>query len=565
MARLLLPALLASSVLATPITPAPSLPTPRLIKRTDDKMDLDGVVSIAQSLLQAAKIPIPKDQLSGIVKGFTDYNSASVVSIISSVVANPTGALNVGGVDIAALTRLVATATPSPSANGIMASNPNLYTPDGPKGPENDRPGFGPENADSNGVYLEGGDCDDADEAAQGSNGATSIVTTTTDSGPGASPSPDTKSPTDGNGDGVAAGGETVNQGPSVSFGNSAGSTTPDNSNGQPINQGPSVSFGNPANSPSTPGESSPINTTTPDGAPGGLRGGPGEEACVPSTITVTATGDIPASFTGTNTPPTGDASDASDASNSSDRPDNTDGLAPGTTPELSPPPPPPAPGSNAVTTDPLDGLGSGGDDGNYAVPGRITPGVNGSDTVITGPKTKNPDGTWSDAGGIVVGPDGSATLTPPSTSETNGTSQGAGSAGGAEAGEDADDADDAGGSSAPVDGTSVTGPSVNFTSPGTSGQALGGTAGTTTSGFGQAVPTGTAGVGAVGLGNTSGPLSGNGTGLVTSVRPVVAPTGTGPTSSAGTVFPSVSEGGRREVEWAGILLVGVAGWMVML
>ncbi|KAF2219494.1 hypothetical protein BDZ85DRAFT_42969 [Elsinoe ampelina] len=505
MARFLLAALLFSPILATPVTDPPSLPTP-VVKRTGDTLDAAQLVNAIQSSVEAAiSTTLDSAFLSSLVVEYklTEIPTALLSGIIASATANPSAigdiAKGIDGLNLAGLTSLLPTPTPAPGGGaGIMASHPDLYTPDGPKGPVGDRPGFGPDNADSNGVYLEGGDCDLADEAAQASNGGVAVSTTTTDSGPLATPG--TNSPTGGNADGVVADGS-VSTGPKVVIG------------GEPTTPG----------SAGTTGGADDIDTTRPDGAPGGLRGGPNSEECAPETITVTVTSPIAGSTGAADTGSTGTDTTGTDSTNP---------LAP--------------------NTDPLDGLAT---DGSASTDPNITPGFisapgPGGNTTITGPSVNIPPvigpdgnqvpGTGSSVSGgsINVPADGSEPiLTPPTTSWDNPESAGASD-----------------GDTSPVTGTgSGTGTDTD-TATGLDpedGLIPGDPLSTPTSGPGQSapLPTGSFGSGSssTGQGNTSGPLRpGNSTGtFTTSSRGGAVPTGTGPTASSGTTFPFVGAGGR--------------------
>ncbi|KAG8630341.1 hypothetical protein KVT40_001960 [Elsinoe batatas] len=527
MARYMLAALLFSPILATPITDPPALPTP-VVKRTGDTLDAGQLVDAIQSSVEAAiSTTLDSAFLSSLVVEYklTEIPTALLSGIIASATANPSaiGDIEKGldGLDLAGLTSLLPTPTPAPGGGaGIMASHPDLYTPDGPKGPVGDRPGFGPDNADSNGVYLEGGDCDLADEAAEASNGGVAVSTTTTDSGPLATPG--ANSPTDGNGDGVAADGS-LSTGPKVVIG------------GEPTTPGTA----------GTAGGADDIDTTTPDGAPGGLRGGPGSEECAPETITVTVTSPV-AGSTGT-------------ADTGSTGTDSTSPLTP--------------------KTDPLDGLAT---DGSASTDPNITPGSisapgPGENATITGPSVNIPPvigpdgnqvpgtGSTVSGGSINVPADGSEpVLTRPTTSWDNPESAGASdddtspvtgseSPSGSGTGNDADTGSEPGDGLIPGDplSTPTSGPGQSAPLPtGSFGSASGSGAGS--------------GSGSVGQGNVGGPLRpGNSTGtFTTSSRGGAVPTGTGPTASSGTKFPFVGAAGRKEVNWGWVLVLlgGVGG-----
>ncbi|TKX25812.1 hypothetical protein C1H76_1958 [Elsinoe australis] len=550
MPRLALPTtllLLLTTATATPtITPAPPIPT-TLHRRTAPTPtpdanaipDIESLVSQFQSNLQAIhSTTLPVSDISSLISKYslTSFPTSLLSSILGAATADPSAAIGLAtslAGDIPALISAQATSPPAAAATGIMAAHPDLYTTDGPKGPVGDRPGFGPENADSNGVYLDDSDCEEADREAHKNGTAVETGTATgTATGPG----------TTIGGATAAAGSEgALNVGPTVSWGDSQ-SPTGGNGDGQSAGQEGSQGAGagqegtsgaGSSGAPGTPdissqdqlGAADGVNTTTPDGAPGGIHGGPGSENCGPQTITVTVTSTASVTLPtggagagggdGIDTPSTGDNSTAApgDSANGVDNPGNSIGVpTDGRNPEDNP---------SAVSPD--------GPRASNTLSGAI-----GSPTTVpdAGNSTSADGADSVNNGQDAIGSDGAP--------GTNGT-------------------DAVGGDGSPFP-TSVPGLDLPF--PTSTAAGTGPATGI------NAAPTPTNIPGTVGLGGF-----GNGTAptLTTAVGSpsYTGPAYSGPSASSGTGFPRVSGGertaGSARVAWVVALLGVVAGAMVML
>ncbi|PNS21591.1 hypothetical protein CAC42_950 [Sphaceloma murrayae] len=458
---------------------APDIPIPPSDNNDNNNDTFPSLIAQIQASLSHESNSLPTPVISSILDSlqsqlqtqFTALPSGAVESIIAEAVRDPVGAVGkvASAFGAGATAMATATGTGASSGKGIMETWPQLYTSDGPKGPEGDRPGFGEENADSNGVYLEEGDCGNQGEDEGEGNDALPTPT----------PTP---SPSSSGVQGSFAGTPTAETG--------TGELTGGSGVGVVDGQGDDE-----------------MNTTTPDGAPGGLRGGPAEENCAPpETVTVTVT-----SGAGAATP----------TAVVGDRPDKLDGLGQisGTPGSVT--------GSN--TTIPDDELSVADDvNSDQIQEGGSSSGLNGFEGT-----NSTSDLTTPDDAGV------NSNLDDLTGSESNSTSP--------------DETDILGDPfSNPVDSPGFP---PSFT--GLSGSVTGASA---------ASPTGF-----VGVGNAGGPFNiGNGTAatLTPSVRPGSAgPTAIGPSSSSGTQFPQASAGMRvrSRFGWTVVFLSVVAGGMGML